>query len=81
LEDEAMTATPDRIENLVVRIQSDFLDNPTLTLTLPTAEKRFGIDEIACAGVLGALVDAQVLTELEGAYRRYFPPRAARRAA
>ena len=76
-----MTATRDRIEHLVVRIQSDFLDNPTLALTLPAAEKRFGIDGVVGAGVLGALVDARVLTERKGAYRRYFPPQAARRAA
>jgi hypothetical protein len=81
LEDDAMTATPGRIEHLVVRIQSDFLNNPTLTLTLPAAAKRFGIDEVACAGVLGALVDARVLTEREGAYRRYSPPGATRQAA
>ena len=81
LEDDAMTATRDRIENLVVRIQSDFLDNPTLALTLPAAEKRFGIDEVACAAVLDVLVDARVLSEREGAYRRYFPPQAAPRAA
>jgi hypothetical protein len=81
LEDDAMTATRDRIEHLVVRIQSDFLDNPTLALTLPAAEKRFGIDGVVCAGVLGALVDARVLTEREGAYRWYFPPQGARRAA
>jgi hypothetical protein len=31
--------------------------------------------------VLDALVDARVLTERKGAYRRYFPPQAARRAA
>jgi hypothetical protein len=76
-----MTATHGRIEDLVVRIQSDFLENPTLALTLPAAEQRFAIDEVTCAGVLGALVDARVLTEREGAYRRYFPPKAARRAA
>ena len=76
-----MTATCSRIENLVVRIQSDFLDNPTLALTLPAAEKRFGIHEVECAGVLGALVDARVLTERKGAYRRYFPSQATRRAA
>lgn len=81
LEDDAMTATRDRIEHLVVRIQSDFLDNPALALTPPAAAKRFGIDEVECAGVLGALVEARVLTEREGAYRRYFPPHVARRAA
>jgi hypothetical protein len=80
LEDDAMTAR-DRIEHLVVRIQSDFLDNPTLALTQPAAEKRFGIDEVTCAGVLGALEEARVLTRREGAYRRYFPRLAARRAA
>jgi hypothetical protein len=76
-----MTATGGRIENLVARIQCEFLDNPTLALTLVAAEKRFGIDEVAGAGVLAALVDARVLTEREGTYRRYFPRRAAPRAA
>jgi hypothetical protein len=75
-----MTASPNRIEDLVLRIQADFLDYPTLSLTLRAAEKRFGIDEDTCAEVLGALVDAGVLTERGGAYRRYFP-RPARRAA
>ena len=45
LEDDVMTANRDRIEDLVLRIQSGFLDNPTLALTQPAAEKRFGIDE------------------------------------
>ena len=62
-----MTATRRRIENLAVRIQSDFLDHSTLALTLPAAEMRFGIDDVGCAGVLGALVDAGVLTERKGA--------------
>lgn len=76
-----MTATRRQVEDLVVRIQSDFLDNPTLGLTLPAAAKRFGIDDVACAGVLGALAEARVLTEREGTYHRYFPLQAARRAA
>jgi hypothetical protein len=67
--------------NLVMQVQSDFLDNPALALTLPAAEKRFGIDEVTCAGVLGALVDARVLSEREGTYRRYFPRPAGQRAA
>jgi hypothetical protein len=76
-----MTATRDRIEDLVLRIQAAFLDNPTLMLTLPAAEKRFGIDDVICASVLDALVDARVLTARKGAYRRYVPRLAARRAA
>ena len=64
-----MTPTRGRIENLVMRIQTAFLENPTLSLTLPAAQRRFGIDEVTCAGVLGALVDARVLTQRDGAYQ------------
>ena len=76
-----MTATRSQIENLVMRIQTDYLEQPTLALTLPAAQTRFGLDEVTCAGVLGALVDAQVLTQHEAAYSRYFPRLARRRAA
>jgi hypothetical protein len=76
-----MTATSGRMENLVMRIQTDYLEHPTLALTLPAAQTRFGLDEGTCAGVLGALVDAGVLTQREGAYTRYFPRFAGRRAA
>ena len=76
-----MTATRDRIEKLVLRIQTDYLEHPTLTLTRPAAQTRFGVDEVTCAGVLGALVDARVLTQRHGAYSRYFPRLARRRAA
>ena len=76
-----MTATRDRIENLVMRIQTYYLEHPTQTLTLPAAQTRFGVDEVTCAGVLGALVDARVLTQRDGAYSRHFPRLAGRRAA
>ena len=76
-----MTATRCQIEDLVMRIETDFLDNPRLALTLPAAQQRFGIDDRTCAGPLGALVDAHVLTQRERTYRRYFPRLAARRAA
>jgi hypothetical protein len=75
------TFTRRRIERLVMRIQSAFLDNPMLSLTLPDATRRFGVDEITCAGVLGALVDARVVTTLDGVYRRNFPRSAVRPAA
>jgi hypothetical protein len=76
-----MTATRDRIENLLMRIQTNYLEHPTLLLTLPAAQTRFGVDEVTCAGVLGAFVDARVLTKRDGAYSRYFPRLAGRRAA
>lgn len=76
-----MTSTRSRIEHLLMQIQSAFLDNPMLSLTLPAAQRRFGVDEITCAGVLAALVDARVLTKSEGVYRRNFPRPAVRPAA
>ena len=76
-----MTPTRGRIEHLVVRIETAFLQNPMLSLTLPAAQRRFRIDEVTCAGVLGALVAAGVLTRRDAAYSRYFPRLAARRAA
>ena len=76
-----MTPTRGRIEHLVVRIETAFLQNPMLSLTQSAAQRRFRLDEVTCAGVLAALVDARVLTRRDGAYRRYFPQLAGRRAA
>lgn len=76
-----MTLTHGRIESLVMRVQSAFLDNPMLSVTLPAAARRFGVDEVTCAAVLAALVGSRVLTKREGVYRRYFPPPAVRPAA
>jgi hypothetical protein len=75
-----MTPTRDRIESLVIQIQSAFLENPTMSLAMPAAQRRFGVDEATCAGTLGALVDARVLIKREGVYRRSFLRPAVRRA-
>jgi hypothetical protein len=64
-----------------MQVQAAFLENPMLSLTLPAAQRRFGLDQVTCAGVLGALVDAQVLATREGVYRRNFPRPAVRPAA
>lgn len=76
-----MTASRSRIENLILRIQNDFLRDPALALNKTMAQRRFDIDDVTCAGVLGALVAAGVLTEHDETYRRYFPQAAKRRAA
>lgn len=62
------------IEDLVMRIESEFLDMPGLKLTVPEGQRRFGIDEITCEAVLEALVDAGVLFKTrERLYGRLFP--------
>lgn len=69
-----MTLNPGYVAALVVRMQDEFLDTPTLQLTLPQAERRLGVDRVTCEGVLGALVDAHVLARTHGdVYVRYFP--------
>jgi hypothetical protein len=76
-----MNSTRNRIENLLMRMQSAFLANPMLSLTLPAAQRRFDVDEITCAALLSVLVDAGVLAMREGVYRRNFPRPAVRPAA
>jgi hypothetical protein len=69
-----MRATRGRIENLVMRIQNDFLGTPWLALTSATATERFGVDEITCEAVLNALADAHVVSKSrQGIYVRNFP--------
>jgi hypothetical protein len=63
-----------RIENLVIRIESEFLATPELRLTVPEAERRFEADEITCEAVLDALVDTEVLFKTpDRVYGRVFP--------
>jgi hypothetical protein len=80
-DDDMTTWTRSRIERLVTLMQSAFLDNPALSLTRSSARRRFGVDEVTCAGVLGALVEAGVLTRRDGIYQRHFPRPALRAVA
>ena len=76
-----MIPTRRNIENLMMRIQSAFLYDPALTLTLPAAQAQYGVDSVTCLAVLETLVDAGVLTVQDGSYRRHFPGPIERRAA
>ena len=74
----SMNANQRRIADLVMRIESEFLETPELKLTIPDAQRRFGIDEITCEAVLDALVDATVLFKTrDRVYGRLFPHAAA----
>jgi hypothetical protein len=73
----AMTFTARQIGSLVLRVQDAFLDSPTLQVTLPQAQRAFGMDAFTCHAVLGALVDGHVLARTpEGVYTRQFPRQA-----
>ena len=61
-----MTLNQYSLEALVVRIQNEFLERPTLRLTLREAVQRFDIDKTTGGVVLDALVDAGVLTKTPG---------------
>ena len=77
-----MRATRGRIENLVMRIQDDFLRTPWLALTSATARERFGADQMTCEAVLNALTDAHVVSRSrQGIYVRNFPQAARRHVA
>jgi hypothetical protein len=63
-----------RIEDLVIRIESEFLEIPGLKLTIPEAQRRFSVDEIMCEAILDALVDSAVLVKTrDRVYGRLFP--------
>ncbi len=69
-----MTSNPSQITDLVMQVQGEFLEAPTLRLTLPDAERRFGVNRLTCEAVLGALVYSRVLARTrDGAYVRFFP--------
>ena len=63
-----------RIRSLVLDMQQAFLDAPALSLTLPQAQRRFGVDVATCQAILGALVSSGVLTTTaRGQYVRFYP--------
>jgi hypothetical protein len=69
-----MTATCQQVGEIVLRLETPFLDTPGLMLTVEQARRHFGLDAPVCKAVLDTLTDARVLTRTpDGAYTRYFP--------
>jgi hypothetical protein len=67
-----------RIEDLVLSIEGEFLETPSLRLTIPDAMRRFGVNAAASEALLEALVDAAVLFRTtDRVYGRLFPRGAA----
>lgn len=59
------------IEEVLRRVQGEFLEMPGLRLTEPQARRLWGLDAASCDELLGALVDAKFLFRTrDGAFMR-----------
>ncbi len=67
-----MSSEPIRAtEEVLRRVQCEFLEMPGLRLTEQQARRLWGLDAASCAALLGALVDAQFLFRTrDGAFMR-----------
>ena len=58
-------------EEVLRRVQGEFLEMPGLRLTEPQARRLWGLDAASCSALLGALVDAKFLSRTrDGAFVR-----------
>lgn len=68
-----------RIDEVLQRIQGEFVEMPGLRLTAPQAQRLWGLERDVCDALLGALVDARFLLRTrDGAYVRLEGARPAR---
>ena len=67
-----MTPEPIRAtEDVLRRVQGEFLEMPGLRLTEAQARRLWNLDQASCAALLGALVDANFLFKTrDGAFMR-----------
>jgi hypothetical protein len=60
-----------RIEDVLQRIQGEFVEMPGLRLTAAQAQRLWGLDRDVCSRLLRALVDARFLVQTrDGAFVR-----------
>ncbi len=58
-------------DEVLRRIQGEFLEMPGLRLTVAQARRMWGLDAAVCEALLGALVDAKFLFKTrDGAFMR-----------
>ena len=58
-------------DEMLRRVQSEFLEMPGLRLTGPQARRLWGLDATSCDALLGVLIDAKFLFKTrDGAFMR-----------
>ena len=68
-----------RIDEVLQRIQGEFVEMPGLRLTAPQAQRLWGLERDVCDALLAALVDAKFLSQnRDGAFMRTEGARPAR---
>jgi hypothetical protein len=66
-----MAAQAHALDDVLRRVQGEYIEMPGLRLTLPQAQRLWGLDRTACDALLGALVDAKFLFRTrDGAFVR-----------
>ena len=67
-----MKSEPARtIDDVLSRVQGEFLEMPGLRLTEPQARRLWGLDAASCSALLEALIDAKFLFRTrDGAFMR-----------
>lgn len=69
------------IDEVLRRVQVEFLEMPGLRLTEPQARRLWGLDSVSCEALLDALVDAKFLFKTRnGAFMRIDQPAPVRMA-
>jgi len=73
-----MAALHQALDDVLRRVQGEFIEMPGLRLTTAQAQRLWGLDRAACDALLGALVDAKFLFRTrDGAFVRSDLSRAA----
>jgi hypothetical protein len=74
-----MAALQQPLDEVIRRVQGEYIEMPGLRLTTAQAQRLWGLDRTACDTLLGALVEAKFLLRTrDGAFVRSDQVRAAR---
>jgi hypothetical protein len=59
------------LDELIVRVRSEYLEMPGLKLTITQASRLWGLDQSTCQALLGTLTNSRFLTRTrDGHYSR-----------